>query len=384
MAATRLSKRATNGDDGLDDVIGEVAALAPDRLTVDEALVGAAARAWSANTIRAFLSDLRLWDGWCRARRVQPGLANAEAVAAYIRELSGQGDLGEASPAVAVRSAATIGRYLVHIGWAYRMAGRDDPTKAPLVRLEHKAARRLLGVRQRQARALRFKGDVTDLDGPASGVCLTTLLMAVRRDMLGVRDEALLRTAYDTGCRRSELVAIKVDDIDGPDADGSGALTIAVSKTDREGEGALAYLSPATMRAIARWRHVARIDKGPLFRRVETHFDGSVRSVGQGALHPNSVTLIYKRLIRRAFDRKLLGEMSEAEAERWISAVSSHSIRGGVAQDSFAAGEGLPAIMQAYRWRDPKTALRYGARLAAKSGTSARLATRFGASWKGD
>jgi hypothetical protein len=48
-----------------------------------------------------------------------------------------------------------------------------------------------------------------------------------------------------------------------------------------------------------------------------------------------------------------------------------------VAQDNFAAGEGLPAIMQAYRWRDPKTVMRYGARLAAKSGASARLAKRF-------
>jgi hypothetical protein len=70
--------------------------------------------------------------------------------------------------------------------------------------------------------------------------------------------------------------------------------------------------------------------------------------------------------------------MSEAELERWVAAVSSHSIRVGVAQDNFAAGESLPAIMQAYRWRDPKTVMRYGAKLAAKSGASARLAKRFG------
>jgi hypothetical protein len=37
----------------------------------------------------------------------------------------------------------------------------------------------------------------------------------------------------------------------------------------------------------------------------------------------------------------------------------------------------LPAIMQAYRWRDPKTVMRYGAKLAAKSGASARMAARF-------
>jgi integrase len=274
-------------------------------------------------------------------------------------------------------AAATIGRYLVHIGWAYRMAGHDDPTAAPLVRLEHKAARKLLGTRQRQARAIRFKGDVADLDDPASGVCLSSLLKATRKDVLGARDRALLLGAYDTGCRRSELVAITLADIDGPDADGAGTLLIRGSKTDRDRQGALAYLSPATMRAIAQWRGQGQVERGALFRRVETHFDGSVRTVGAGPLHPNTITLIYKRLIRAAFAKKLLGAVSEAELERWVAAVSSHSIRVGVAQDNFAAGESLPAIMQAYRWRDPKTVMRYGAKLAAKSGASARLAKRF-------
>lgn len=66
--------------------------------------------------------------------------------------------------------------------------------------------------------------------------------------------------------------------------------------------------------------------------------------------------------------------MSEAELDRCVTVVS---IRVGVAQDNFAVGESLPAIMQAYRWRDPKTVMRYGAKLAAKSGASARIAARF-------
>src|SRR3546814_10625981 len=85
------------------------------------------------------------------------------------------------------------------------MAVFDDPTAPPLVRLEKKAARKALGVRQRQARAIRFKGDVSDFDSPASGVCLAHLLKACRRDLLGLRDAALLRVAYDSaGRRRSE------------------------------------------------------------------------------------------------------------------------------------------------------------------------------------
>ncbi|WP_084691277.1 tyrosine-type recombinase/integrase [Sphingomonas sp. SRS2] len=363
----------------LDLVVQDVRDLVGAGVAVDASLIAAAVRGWSANTRRAFRSDLVLWGRWCRTARVRAVDAGEETVAGWVRALAGIDASAEK-----VRAAATIARYLVHVGWAYRMAGLDDPTAAPLVRFEMKAARKTLGTRQRQARALRFKGDIADLDSPASGVCLAHLLRACRRDLLGLRDEALLRVAYDSGCRRSELVAIMVDAIEGPDGEGAGTLFIPESKTDREREGAVAYLSPATMRAIARWRDAGHIDTGALFRRVETHFDGSVRTVGQGPLHPNSITLIYKRLIRTAFDRKLLGEMSEAELQRWLKAVSSHSIRVGVAQDNFAAGESLPAIMQAYRWRDPKTVMRYGAKLAAKSGASARMAARLSASATGE
>lgn len=355
------------------DIAGEVRALVGAAVTMDDALLDAAIRGWSHNTRRAFRSDLILWGTWCRRRRIAAAEAGPADVAAWIRALSGADASDEA-----VRAMATIERYLVSIGWAYRMARLDDPTAAPLVRLEKKAARKALGVRQRQARAIRFKGDIADFDSPPSGVCLAHLLTACRRDLLGLRDAALLRLAYDSAARRSELVAISVDHIEGPDREGAGTLFIPSSKTDQEGEGAYAYLSPATMAAIERWREGAHIDRGPLFRRVETHFDGSVAGIGRAALHPNSIALIYKRLIRAAHARKLLGPMSEAELERWVSAVSSHSLRVGVAQDNFAAGESLPAIMQAYRWRDPRTVLRYGARLATRSGASARMAKRLG------
>ncbi len=114
------------------------------------------------------------------------------------------------------------------------------------------------------------------------------------------------------------------------------------------------------MRAIEHWRDKGGIDKALLFRRFETYFDGAVRSVGQGALHPGTIGIIYiyKRLTRQAFKKNLLGAIGESELERWLAAVSSHSIHVGVALDNFAADENLPAIMRAYRWRDPSTVLR--------------------------
>ena len=367
------SPAAAPPDPFVAEVIEDVRDLVGPGIRLDQELVAAVVRGWSDNTRRAFCSDLKVWGDWCRRHGIVPARATQSDVAAYIRALS-----GVAPSAEKVRAMATIERYVSYIGRAYRMAGLADPTAGELVKFEKKAARKKRGVRQRQARALRFKGDIADFDSPPSGVCLAHLIKAVRRDVMGLRDEALLRVAYDVGARRSELVAIDVDHIHGPDAGGAGALFVPTSKTDQEGEGAWAYLSPATMKAIARWREAAHIDKGPLFRRIETHFDGSIAAIGTKRLHPNSITLLYKRLVQRAFDKKLLGPMSEAEVARWISAVSSHSLRVGVAQDNFAARESLPAIMQAYRWRDPKTVLRYGAQLAAKSGASARMAVRVG------
>lgn len=45
-------------------------------------------------------------------------------------------------------------------------------------------------------------------------------------------------------------------------------LRIKRSKGDPEGQGATAYLSPRSVRAIAAWTDVAAIGEGALFRRV--------------------------------------------------------------------------------------------------------------------
>lgn len=347
-------------------------------MLIDAERLDAAFRSWSHNSRRAFRSDLAIWTRWCRQNAIQTKLAGPSEVARWIQTLAARE--GDARP----RAAATIKRYLVHVGRAYRLLKLADPTDDELVRYELKAARKKVGAEQSQAQGLRFKGDVVDLDGPPAPLSLVTLLKACRRgsygklDALALRNTALLRVAYDTGLRRAELVRVEVAHIDGPDSDGAGRLFIPTTKTDQEGEGAYAYLSPATMRATADWMKVGKLKTGPLFCRITTHFDGSVDKIFKEPLHPNSVGQIYKRLVRTAHARGLLGEIGENELERLVASVSSHSIRVGVAQDNIAAGEDLGAIMQAYRWKDPRTVMRYGEKLAVRSGASARMAKLFG------
>ena len=81
-------------------------------------------------------------------------------------------------------------------------------------------------VRQKQARALHYKGDLENLDRPATGLSIAQLAKACQRDLMGLRALARLLVKYDTGFRRSEMVAIDVGDIDGPDQKGEGRSPI--------------------------------------------------------------------------------------------------------------------------------------------------------------
>ena len=124
------------GSKGLADREGEpvtatVAALAEAKTAVDLAMIDAAARAWSSNTKRAFLADLNLWNAWCSTNGVRPLDADAKLVAEWVRALGGLETERRLRTPIKKRAPATIARYLVHVGMAYRMAGLTDPTSAP-------------------------------------------------------------------------------------------------------------------------------------------------------------------------------------------------------------------------------------------------------------
>ena len=235
------------------------------------------------------------------------------------------------------------------------------------------------------------------------GLNVRALLESCPEDMPGLRDRALLSTGYDTGLRASELVAIEVahivEAID-PDA---RLLTIPRNKGDQEGEGATAYLSPRSVRAIAAWREAAGIASGPVFRRVNVRrykARAAVRGrkidsisgreawdlrktlpkpavkarveydVGEGALHPASVGPIYRSMIQRAFDGGALEDLTADDLARLLKGVSAHSTRVGLNQDLFASGEDLAGIMDALRWKSPRMPLAYNRNLAAEQGGS--------------
>jgi integrase len=87
------------------------------------------------------------------------------------------------------------------------------------------------------------------------------------RNLRDIRDRALVAVAYDTMCRREELVNLRIEDIEDA-GDGSGSVLTRRSKTDSAGEGATAYLSRLAMRLVGGWLKASQSKSGPVFARV--------------------------------------------------------------------------------------------------------------------
>lgn len=383
------------------DLAWEVTKLsARQTITVNAVLIAAYQAASSPHSIRAVKSDLEAFDLWCRRTKQTALPATPEIIADYLDARAGQG----AKP-------ASLGRYKASIAKIHQLLDLKDPTQAELVKLRLRAIRREKGTTQAQARPLRFKGPVKDVErDKPRGINVRALLEACADDLPGLRDRALLSVAYDTGLRASELVAVEVADVlDALDPE-ARLLAIHRSKGDPEGEGATAYLSPRSVRAIAAWTEAAVIADGPLFRRVQVRrykarpaakgrrID-SISSrekwdlrktlpkpavparveydVGAAALHPGSIGAIWRAIIQRAFDRGALADLTKDDIARLLKGVSAHSTRVGLNQDLFASGEDLAGIMDALRWKSPRMPLAYNRNLAAEAGAVGRLMERL-------
>jgi hypothetical protein len=98
-----------------------------------------------------------------------------------------------------------------------------------------------------------------------------------------------------------------------------------------------------------------------------------------GALHPGSIGPLYRTIIRRAFARGALPDLTADDLAHLLQGISAHSTRGGLNQDLFVSGEELAGIMDALRWKSPRMPLAYNRNLAAEQGAAGRLMRKLGA-----
>jgi integrase len=159
----------------------------------------------------------------------------------------------------------------------------------------------------------------------------------------GRRDRALLLIGFAGALRRSELVALRVEDVSV--VAGGLRLRIARSKTDPAGAGAEIGLPrgkhPDTcpVQAFKAWQAVAKRKSGPLFRRIST-----AGTIGGAALHPDAVRRI---LAHRMCLAGLEGEGSER--------LSAHALRVGFITEAYGKGVRDEDIMRHTRHRDLRT-----------------------------
>ena len=284
----------------------------------------------SDNTERAARADLAIYWAWCAERGVAALPASAEVVAEFIDAMA------------QVRAAATVRRYVSSITAAHRTLGLERTMKSEPVQRALKRMHRRKGRRQEQARGLTWS-------------LRKRLLDAAGNALIDARNRALLAVGYDTLLRRGELVALQVSDIV-EEVDGAATVLVRRSKTDPEGEGAMAYVARDSMTLVHEWLERSGISQGRVFRSL------SRGVVGEG-LEAGQVSRIFKRMAREA-------DLPAEVVER----ISGHSVRVGAAQDMVAEGIGMASILHAGRWKSTAMVHRYGERLLARRSGAAQLA----------
>ena len=287
--------------------------------------------ALSGHTVRAVRADLARYTAWCAKRGLAPLPARAATVVAYIEAMA------------SVRAPATVRRYVSSVATVHKAAGEGSLLEHVTVRRALTRMHRRTGWRQTQVQGLTW-------------ALRQRLVEAAGHRLIDVRNRAILAVAYDAMLRRSELVALHVVDVTIERA-GSASLLVRRAKTDPEGGGAMLYLHHDSVTLVRAWLSASGITGGPLFRSLRK--DGTVG----GRLHESQVPRLYKAMAERA---GLPAEM--------VRRLSGHSPRVGAAQDMIASGIGIPAIMQAGRWKSAAMVQRYGERLLAKRNGAAQLA----------
>jgi site-specific recombinase XerD len=279
-----------------------------------------ASRSKAKATIKAYAAGWRDFLAFCQQRQLTALPAGEQTVADYLAFLADNG-----------YKAATIATRLVMLSQAHKAANLPSPTTASLVRRTHAGIRRTIGTAQ-QGKA------------PALSSDLKRMLSKLPSTRVGMRDRALLLLGFAGGFRRSELVALNLEDMEFSSA--GLAVTLRRAKNDQEGEGrriGIPYGSSektCPVRSLQAWLEAAHIKEGPVFRPLD-----KFQRVQPRRLSDKAVARIVKR---RA---KAVG----LDPERY----AGHSLRAGLATSAAAGGASERAIMNQTGHRSTAMVRRY-------------------------
>lgn len=260
----------------------------------------------AANTRRIYAGSWAAFVRWCKAARTRPVPAAPATIVRFLDSLEARG-----------LKASTIELYAWAIANEHVKRGRISPTHHLIVKYALAGLRRRLGTAPKQKRALA-KPDLLRMTRGSHG------------GARGRRDRAIVLLGWSGALRRSEIVALDVEDVE---FSPRGMLvTLRRSKTDQEGKGLVKPIPFAreralcATRAVKAWLATTKASSGPLFRRL-----GRTGTVG-GRLDGREVATAVKRLAARAgLPTRDLG---------------GHSLRSGFVTEAARKGKSLEAIMR--------------------------------------
>jgi len=273
--------------------------------------------AYAYSTIRAYRADFLKFIEFCDLNNSPALPANSQSVANFIIQLIDDG-----------LCSASIRRAVAGISAIHRINRLEDPTKDPDVNIEMRRMHRKLGRFSKQAYGI-------------SKAELQLMINSQDDSIHEIRNIALLLTAYDTLCRRSELTQLLVQDLKFNE-DGTGQVLLRKSKIDQEAKGNILKFDLETTKALKTWLSISEIRNGFLFRGIdrERKLNGSL-SVGQ-------INRIFKKI---AHDANLNKET--------VGRISGHSFRIGAARDLAQNGNDFPKLMSKGRWSKIDTVMKY-------------------------
>ena len=202
----------------------------------------------AVNTQRAYKADLKDFNDWCETNGQIPFPVSPETLAAYVSHLAD------------TCKWATINRRLAAISKLHQLNKLETPTQNRIFRIVMEGIKRTKGIRQNQAPAFKLnilKQLLRDFDTESNA---------------DLRNKALLLLGFTGAFRRSELVALNIENLDFTE-DGL-IVSLQKSKTNQYGdyeEKAIFYSPEAILcpiRSLKSW--IQRLNKtsDALFVRV--------------------------------------------------------------------------------------------------------------------